>query len=705
MDLASLAGFSPSGERDDDGSQWFSSIRNATSDYADVFHSLGDRSYAVALAADASAGETQLVVENSLHNDQMFCSLTGEGLLPSFRLCSSDTTLGNHCVSSFDPASGRTRNAVLQVRDARGAGRPAYEMVGVVDYTGCGDDESPTATVVLMGGLRRPARAGDTLQYYLPDGVHLSAWGARWEAQAVWTANYARDFTPNVDLLPNGDAELPCDADPQWRHADASGSGDGLGEIAAGSYDPTAAPAAALLSRAFAGTGCGFQNDAAGGDDFVEVGPVPVEPGALYDLRCMLNGSGGDVVFEVRDVHSGAPLAARRWDCRGECLEQGPGGVIDGAAARGWGRHLLQFAAPGIGGEVVLHVGASADGDVVLLDECSMNRAPIQQAGLQPILPDGAQRLFCMGDSRSNTRDEFCDALDTLLEESEVRDVVLLPSHADTLYLDSRDADNGRQAHHVVTRGVKAPDGTDNFTRNFDCGSLSAPLDCESVQVREPAVNLQGPRPDWLVVKLGRNDVAGGQRTPEQTRNDLENVCADARDSGTRCLVLGEPPSQGDTAELRCNDGAGPDSANCGRVYMRLSALERRGDGAARAPLGWQSPPCSVPVDSDGDHVCDEQDNCSQRPNPLQIDSDLDGFGNACDLDYDNDGTVGLDDFSLLRNAFGAILGQPAFVPRADIGGDGAIGTPEFNAMRLFFGRGPGPSGLACAGTPPCEGP
>jgi hypothetical protein len=36
-------------------------------------------------------------------------------------------------------------------------------------------------------------------------------------------------------------------------------------------------------------------------------------------------------------------------------------------------------------------------------------------------------------------------------------------------------------------------------------------------------------------------------------------------------------------------------------------------------------------VDSDGDGVCDSQDNCPRTPNANQLDNDLDGVGNACD--------------------------------------------------------------------------
>ena len=48
--------------------------------------------------------------------------------------------------------------------------------------------------------------------------------------------------------------------------------------------------------------------------------------------------------------------------------------------------------------------------------------------------------------------------------------------------------------------------------------------------------------------------------------------------------------------------------------------------------------------DEDGDRVPDSRDNCRTAANPEQRDFDLDGTGDFCDHDDDNDGTPdGLD--------------------------------------------------------------
>jgi hypothetical protein len=109
--------------------------------------------------------------------------------------------------------------------------------------------------------------------------------------------------------------------------------------------------------------------------------------------------------------------------------------------------------------------------------------------------------------------------------------------------------------------------------------------------------------------------------------------------------------------------------------------------------------------DADADGVCDEADVCSQVPNATQLDTDLDGYGNACDMDVGNDGVVGGMDFVAVGRAFGARLGEPDYDPQLDANGDGAIGGPDFAALGRGFGGAPGPSGLACAGTVPCAAP
>lgn len=47
---------------------------------------------------------------------------------------------------------------------------------------------------------------------------------------------------------------------------------------------------------------------------------------------------------------------------------------------------------------------------------------------------------------------------------------------------------------------------------------------------------------------------------------------------------------------------------------------------------------CDDCIDQDKDGICDDEDNCIFVKNPTQVDTDNDGYGNACDTDRDNDG-------------------------------------------------------------------
>jgi hypothetical protein len=107
--------------------------------------------------------------------------------------------------------------------------------------------------------------------------------------------------------------------------------------------------------------------------------------------------------------------------------------------------------------------------------------------------------------------------------------------------------------------------------------------------------------------------------------------------------------------------------------------------------------------DADADGICDAADNCENLANRDQLDADADGFGNACDADYDQSGSVQVLDFVRLRSAFGTSAGDAAFDAVVDHDGSGHITIGDFLRFRALFSAGtPGPSGLACAGSAPC---
>jgi hypothetical protein len=89
--------------------------------------------------------------------------------------------------------------------------------------------------------------------------------------------------------------------------------------------------------------------------------------------------------------------------------------------------------------------------------------------------------------------------------------------------------------------------------------------------------------------------------------------------------------------------------------------------------------------------------------NTLQLDSDMDGYGNACDGDYDQDGDIDDDDAAFWETpGLGCVSPSPPAI--CDHDGNGNVNGTDVSAYFIpqYIGGVPGPSGYACAGTVPC---
>lgn len=97
---------------------------------------------------------------------------------------------------------------------------------------------------------------------------------------------------------------------------------------------------------------------------------------------------------------------------------------------------------------------------------------------------------------------------------------------------------------------------------------------------------------------------------------------------------------------------------------------------------------CVTSVDSDGDGVSDDLDNCTLVANPDQKDQDGDGYGTACDADFNNDGNTNFLDLGIFVGNF-----QVAGDLITDLNGDGTTNFLDFGMFVNMFMQPPGPSG------------
>jgi len=111
--------------------------------------------------------------------------------------------------------------------------------------------------------------------------------------------------------------------------------------------------------------------------------------------------------------------------------------------------------------------------------------------------------------------------------------------------------------------------------------------------------------------------------------------------------------------------------------------------GNQEATKQWDDLQVVPAQDSDGDGLLDFVDNCSQVFNPDQRDSDGDRFGDRCDPDFNQNGTVDSNDASVLK----AKLGSPASAaPGLDLDNSGVIDANDLKILTGMFRKPPGPA-------------
>jgi hypothetical protein len=136
-----------------------------------------------------------------------------------------------------------------------------------------------------------------------------------------------------------------------------------------------------------------------------------------------------------------------------------------------------------------------------------------------------------------------------------------------------------------------------------------------------------------------------------------------------------------------------------GTTRGRFLQLTPRTDPAGQQSLlvegSWGMGIAGFPPDADGDLVPDPADNCKLEPNGLQWDLDRNGFGDACEIDFDGDGITSDRDAAEIQACMGTDMRVEA--PIAEPGDDPSLGLRS--ALEDL-----GPSDEQLAARRACEG-
>ena len=163
----------------------------------------------------------------------------------------------------------------------------------------------------------------------------------------------------------------------------------------------------------------------------------------------------------------------------------------------------------------------------------------------------------------------------------------------------------------------------------------------------------------------------------------------------------------GDIASLTAQNSFACDTLPCIITPVGISVLEYDNLELVLNAMHWLS---GLLPDDDGDEWTDVRDNCLGVANEDQRDSDGDGYGNACDPDYNDDGQVTTLDYDAFYACFTGGPGTPddPNCEESDHDDQPGVSVSDFSVFLYHFTQqpaSPGPSGLDCAGTSGCAAP
>lgn len=182
----------------------------------------------------------------------------------------------------------------------------------------------------------------------------------------------------------------------------------------------------------------------------------------------------------------------------------------------------------------------------------------------------------------------------------------------------------------------------------------------------------------------------GDQTTSENVQLSIPLSASDTDDGDVLSFYISGAPA----GSVFYDNGDGtadffwtPDSAQLGSHQVSFAVSDNA------IPSASDSETITITVepfflDTDGDTVPDDADNCTLVSNPAQRDTDADGFGNYCDPDFDNNLVINSADLAHMKTQFFS----PD--PDADLTGDGIVNAGDLVILKSMFFQAPGPSGL-----------
>jgi uncharacterized repeat protein (TIGR01451 family) len=191
----------------------------------------------------------------------------------------------------------------------------------------------------------------------------------------------------------------------------------------------------------------------------------------------------------------------------------------------------------------------------------------------------------------------------------------------------------------------------------------------------------------WKVVMFNRgvafaHNVSAQVINPPSGINFTEDTVRFGRDDDTDPFTIGTVVPLGSTHSInKVSFIANTPASVCKALTWRINYTTSDGQTLSKE--------VQVAADTDNDGVADEDDNCPQNSNLNQLDTDLDGIGDICDIpvilpcgDLDQDGDVDINDKILFTSSLRSSVGDSNYISKADYDQDEDI---DFSDYRQWY--------------------